>query len=133
MPSFILACLLGRSVKLTPGWQKRDFIFIDDVIRALLKTVEFKNRAMGNIVNIGSGKELSLREVARIILSELGNPIKPKWGAIDYRENELFKCQADISKAKYLLHWHPEVNLREGISKTINWFRENSGKFEHYD
>ncbi|MBU2541419.1 MAG: NAD-dependent epimerase/dehydratase family protein [Candidatus Omnitrophica bacterium] len=133
IPSFIISALRRRAIKLTPGRQRRDFLFISEVINAFLKIIDYRQDVIGQTINIASGKDYSLRQVARIILRELGNPIKPGWGVLAYRENEQFCWRADIRKARALLGWQPEVSLNDGLGKTVEWFRQNLGRFKHYE
>ncbi|RKX63741.1 MAG: epimerase, partial [Thermodesulfobacteriota bacterium] len=53
-----------------------------------------------------------------------GKKANIKWGAIPYRKNEIFDSKADISLAKKLLSWQPETSLEEGLSNTVNWYKE---------
>ncbi len=130
IPFFIRAALNKKALKLTSGRQKRDFMFIEDAVSALLSVVRHKKAAIGQVINISSGQDWSLRQVAEVILKELNYPIQPCWGNLAYRDNEAFSWQADIKKAKKLLNWRPKYNLKAGLTKTINWFRNNLWRYE---
>ena len=106
---------------------KRDFIFIEDVIDAYFRLVEKRRNLLpGDIFNIGSGEQYSVKEVFEII-SELTGYMKiPNWGKVKERESDVAKVwQADITKAKEVLEWSPTFTLREGLKKTIQWFTNN--------
>lgn len=103
------------------GSQSRDFTFVDDIARgtiAALKPVGYE------IVNLGGGKKpVSLKYIIELIEQELG-----KKANIDYRDfhsADMKSTWADISKAKQLLDWEPEIGVEEGIKKTVAWYKEN--------
>jgi nucleoside-diphosphate-sugar epimerase len=127
--SLILAGLRGESPKLTAGEQKRDFIYIGDVMSAFLAAAT-QPEAIGHIINIGSGKERTLRDVGGEIMRIMGDPIAPQWGALPYREGEMWDWEADISKAKRLLKWAPAYDIKAGLSETVKWFTDNEDLFK---
>lgn len=124
IPTVITSCLRGKDLNLTKGKQARDFIFIEDVIDAYLKA-STSPRACGEIINIGSGTQHTVKEVVLKILELCGNPIKAHWGALPYRSGETSNWVADNLKAKRLLDWEPQYDLDQGLLKTIEWFNEN--------
>lgn len=129
--SLILSCLNHQTPKLSSAHPVRDFVFIDDVIRAYLKTVFNISRAAGSIINIASGKQHSVGEVALKIVKLTGLKDKPVWGSVKNPRLEPSRWVADISKARELLGWDPEFSLTEGLIKTIEWFSNN--KAYYYD
>lgn len=130
--SVILAGLRGKSLELTKGEQKRDFIFMDDVILACLEAAT-NPRALGEVFNIGSGKEYTLRDVGEEIMKLMEYPVELQWSALPYREGEMWRWQANISKARKMLGWHPLFDIKAGLSCTIEWFRQNQLLFEDGD
>jgi len=93
---------------------KRDFIFIDDLIEALLLSVNNTG-----IYNIGSGYSVSVEEIIKIVLEKA--VIKKAYQSKNIsRENEIFNVVADISKAKKELNWMPKTTFEEGIEICIN-------------
>jgi len=108
-----------RPVIFGDGRQTRDFIYVDDVVEASIRSMELEGF---NILNIGSGVETSILDLLNIISSILGykdvNPIyKPR------RRHEIYRIKADISKARAILNWSPKVSLKEGVRKTIDWYK----------
>lgn len=98
------------------GMQTRDFVFVGDVVQAYMKAMTAKNAA-GNIFNIASGIQVSLKELL-VHLSELtGKKITPKYEA--KRQGDIQHSAADISKAKKLLGYKPELLFHEGLQQTI--------------
>ncbi|XRO75425.1 SDR family oxidoreductase [Methanocaldococcus sp. 28A] len=98
------------------GNQTRDFVYVGDVAKANIMALNWKNE----IVNIGTGKETSVNELFNIIKNEIGfkgNAIHDK-----QREGEVYRIYLNIDKAKSL-GWEPEVDLKEGIKRVVNWMK----------
>ena len=64
-----------------------------------------------------------MRDVATMILDIMGNPIEPKFGALPERPTEIMRMYCDSTKARERLGWAPKHTLREGLAKTIEWYR----------
>jgi UDP-glucose 4-epimerase len=103
------------------GSQTRDFVFVDDVVSAFLAARE---KGDGELINIGSGKELSIGELHQRLTDLTGNRYDPIYAAA--RPGELQRIVTDASKAHELLGWTPAVELEEGLKQTVAWFRANS-------
>jgi len=95
------------------GTQTRDFTYIDDVVRANISAAESPKVGKGEIINIGAGDNHSVNEVAEKIGGETVNE-PPKIEPHD--------TLADISRAKELLDWQPQVDFNSGLVKTTEWF-----------
>ncbi|XRP97360.1 SDR family oxidoreductase [Methanocaldococcus sp. 16A] len=103
------------------GNQTRDFVYVGDVAKANIMALNWKNE----IVNIGTGNETSVNELFNIIKNEIGfkgNAIYDK-----PREGEVYRIYLNIDKAKSL-GWEPEVDLKEGIKRVVNWMKNYKGK-----
>ncbi len=100
------------------GNQTRDFIYIDDVINACILASEKGSGAL----NIGSGIPVSVNEIAKLIV-ELTNS-KSKIGHIENRSGDIIHSLSDISRAKDILGFEPKYDIRTGLKKTIEWFRD---------
>ncbi len=124
IPQLIQSALRGENFSMTGGKQTRDFLYVADFIDACIKAVRHKE-AEGQIINIASGKEVSLIEVAKIVMSLFDYSIKISFGVLPYRENERWRVRADIKKAKRLLGWSPKTDLMQGLQKTIHWYQNN--------
>ena len=100
------------------GNQTRDYIFVTDVVSALIKSSEMDDNLF---LNIGTSKETSVNELVSIIRS-----ITSWEGEPDYkpqREGELLRSVLNNEKAKKSLNWEPEYNLNRGIEELVNWFK----------
>lgn len=100
------------------GKQTRDFIFVEDVVDACFKILNYSGKE--NIFNIGTGVETSVNELYYIIIKILKSKIKPKYVAP--KKGELMRNCLDISKIKKELNWKPKIFLKEGLIKTIDFF-----------
>lgn len=99
------------------GSQTRDFTHVSDVVRACLKASESDVEC--DVINVGTGKSTSFKDVIELLNNELGKSINPEY--IDNPiENYVYHTQADISKARKLLDYEPSVTLEEGINMMIN-------------
>lgn len=97
------------------GSQVRDFIHVDDVVRALLLAAR-DTRTAGGIFNVGTGKGMSIRDLAAILSAEYGVPNTPRF--VEARKGDILKSVADVSRIASVLDWHAEVDVPGGI-KTI--------------
>ncbi|MFW9904549.1 MAG: NAD-dependent epimerase/dehydratase family protein [Candidatus Thorarchaeota archaeon] len=123
IPYIIMKLLRGQEVELTGGEQKREFNYVDNIIDAILLSL-ITPQSNGKIINIGSGKSTSIKEIAQKIAKRFDLVDNLNFGAIPYRKNEIWDMYCDNTLAKTILGWEPVVSLDEGINRTINWFQE---------
>jgi len=129
IPQLIQSALKGKDFSMTGGEQTRDFLYINDFVDACIRA-GLRKEAEGEIINVASGKEILLADVAEKIMSLLDNPVKIRFGALPYRENERWRVRADIKKAKRLLGWKPETSINEGLKKTIHCYENNRERLQ---
>ena len=128
MPSIILSCLRGVAPKIPNQFLVRDFIFVDDVVRACVLAAD--NPHPGEVINIGFGRQMTFREAADVILKSTGAGVNIEVGSAGRSFDQAsYMWQADISKAKKLLGWKPQFSQKEAIIKTIKWFNENQNLY----
>jgi nucleoside-diphosphate-sugar epimerase len=123
--SRFIAALLGgeQPVIYGDGEQSRDFTYIDNVVDANLKAAE-SARAAGQVINIANGERISLNE----LLAELKGLTEMSDVVADYREpraGDVKHSLADISRARDLLGFEPQVDLRTGLQQTIDWWKNS--------
>lgn len=106
------------------GNQLRDFVHVRDAARACLLALEQKN-ADNMPLNIGTGSGISILEIAQTLAGLLGVDLKPQISQ-QYRKGDIRHCYADISKARKLLGYSPQVNIREGLMELTDWAK-NAG------
>jgi dTDP-L-rhamnose 4-epimerase len=102
------------------GHQQRDFVHVRDVARAFVAAAECP--IPGEIFNIGSGEAISVLEIAEILTKELKKDIQPQVLG-RYRKGDIRHCVADISKARRLLQWQPNISFHHGVLELIEWVR----------
>ncbi|MCK4464622.1 MAG: NAD-dependent epimerase/dehydratase family protein [Bacteroidales bacterium] len=101
---------------------KRDFIYIEDLLNAIILTLREEKRF--EIYNVGSGISISIKEIIEILkeITNINKSIKTKG---EYRNNEILDVRADINKIKNQLGWKPKYSFREGMIKTIELIKKN--------
>jgi len=124
VPQIIMQGLYETTIKVKDMAPKRDYVYIDDVIDALLLTMN--QQSPFNIFNIGSGISTSVKELIDMILDILQSN-KQVVSENLLRKNELNDVVADISKAQKELHWNPKYSIREGLGKMILYEKANRG------
>jgi nucleoside-diphosphate-sugar epimerase len=129
--STILSVLHDEPITLSSPANVRDFIFIEDVVRAYLQILQTKI-IPGDIFNIGSGEEHSIQDLVEEVVRIAKSKSQIRWGVIggQQRQIEPKKWEADISKTKKILGWRPKHNLHSGLKKTIEWFNKHSYLYE---
>ncbi len=104
------------------GLQQRDFVSVHDVARACWLALEVPE-AVGGVFNIGSGQPITVQEVAAAIAELMGKPrIRPEITG-KYRVGDVRHCFADISRARKVLRYSPQVSFHEGLAELAEWLR----------
>jgi nucleoside-diphosphate-sugar epimerase len=122
IPEIIVRALRKEELAMTQGRQTREFNYVEDLAEGFMLAATTPG-IEGEIFNIGGGEEISMRDVATLILDVMGNPIEARFGALPERPTEIMRMYCDSSKARERLGWTPKHSLREGVSKTIEWYR----------
>jgi UDP-glucuronate decarboxylase len=119
--NFIIQALKGENITIYgEGNQTRSFCYVDDLIEGFIKLMKSNDGFTGPI-NLGNPNEFSILELAEIVL-ELTNS-KSKLVFEDIPQDDPKQRQPDISLAKKELNWAPKIQLKEGLNKTIEYFR----------
>tara|TARA_B110000305_G_scaffold226091_1_gene273341 strand:- start:1271 stop:2197 length:927 start_codon:yes stop_codon:yes gene_type:complete len=103
------------------GKQYRDFLFVEDLIRAIFKCFNRK-KAIGEVINIGTGKPQNVKKVILFIKNKI-NLGKPVFGKISLRRDVIFRLYPNISKAKKILNWEPYTSFQKGIEAVIRYYK----------
>lgn len=122
IPSAITALLKTRAFQMSPGEQKREFNFVDDVVEAYLR-VAGCSAARGEVLNVGNGIPYTLKQVVGMIQQLIGGDLKVEIGALPYRKGEGAESYCDNSKLRRLTGWSPQVSLEEGLQLTVEWYK----------
>src|SRR5215467_11621025 len=102
------------------GQQTMDFVFTEDIARA--NVLAAGGDVTGEVFNIGSGTETSLRELAAMLLHVMGSDLEPEFGPAR-SVNGVTRRLADVSAAAGRLGWKAEVGLEEGLTRLVSWWR----------
>ena len=112
----------GKPVIHGDGEQTRDFIYVKDTVRGLIMAYENEN-SRGQIMNLGSGKDISMNHLLQEICDYMG--YKGEWEHHESRTSDVRKLCADISKARKLIGFEPEMPFEKGIKETLDWYMNN--------
>lgn len=124
LPALIRSLLEGRRFGMSRGEQTRDYVYIDDLISALLQAAICPD-ATGHVINISSGEPTRIVDVARLVVDLIGNTAGSLLdiGMMEYRKGEAMNYWADRAKSMLLLGWEPKIALRDGLERTIDHYR----------
>ena len=122
IPSAITSLLAKKTFQMSPGEQKREFNFVDDIVEAYLK-VAVCSEAHGEVINVGNGIPYTLKQVISIIKELIGGNLNIAVGALPYRKGEGAVCFCDNHKLRRLTGWSPQVSLEEGLRLTVEWYK----------
>jgi UDP-glucose 4-epimerase len=126
IPKFMLRCLAGRPmVVFGDGTQTRDFTFVGDTAGGIL-AAGLSDSSVGETINLGSGKEIQVRELANTVAQVLGRS-HADITHVEPRPGDVRRLLADSSKAKRLLGFQPSVSLRDGLTLLRDWY-DSQGK-----
>lgn len=116
----IESAVRGSAFSMTAGTQRRDLVFIDDVIDAFVAAATTPG-INGKVINIGSGEAHALRDVAELIWKLTRTRAPLLLGARPATITEVHDTWADISRARRLLGWVPKVSLEAGLAAMVDW------------
>lgn len=123
VPKFLAMVLRGEPpVIYGSGEQRRDLTYVSDMIEAFL-LMGSGDRAEGETVNFGSGRDFSVLEIAQKIIEISGKPLRPRH--VEARLAEVDRLTCDASKAERLFGWKPSVSIDEGLARNYDWFRRS--------
>jgi nucleoside-diphosphate-sugar epimerase len=122
VPNFVTQALLGEPITVYgDGTQTRSLCYVSDLVDGFLRAMNYPD-TQGMVFNLGNPDERTILEYAEIIKQQ-----SKSRSPIVYRplisEDEPTRRRPDITRAKAVLDWEPQVNLIEGLGKTIDWFR----------
>jgi len=127
IPTIIIQALKKSTINIGSIRPRRDLSYVSDTVNGFIKIAESK-KSVGQVINIGLGKDISIGELIKMIISIMGKEIKvistekrkrPK-------KSEVMRLLCDNRKAKKIVGWVPKVSLEEGLSMTIEWMKNNT-------
>jgi nucleoside-diphosphate-sugar epimerase len=120
VPYVVQALLRGEDPELASGTRLVDWVYVDDVVDAFLQAAATE-RAAGQVLDIGSGIQVSIRDTVELVAKLVGGPGRPRFGAIPDRPLDAAQV-SDPAAAGTVLGWHPTTTLAEGLRRTIDWY-----------
>jgi UDP-glucose 4-epimerase len=122
VPYTITALLRGEAPQLTSGQRLVDWVYVDDVVDALV-TLAASPEAVGRVLDVGSGRLHSVRHVVETIAGIVGAGVAPRFGDLADRPAEVERV-ADVAEAARVCGWAPATALEEGLKRTVAWYAD---------
>ena len=119
VPAFMSQALKNEDVTVFgDGSQTRSFCYVSDLVDGIIRMMESNEN---NPINIGNPAEMTIKQIAETIIEMTGSKSRVIYQPLP--EDDPKVRRPDITRARTLLHWEPKVDLREGLTKTIDYFR----------
>jgi dTDP-glucose 4,6-dehydratase len=130
IPTIVTQALNGDEVRLGSLEPTRDLNFVADTVEGFIKAAETP-KAIGEVINLGTGREISIGDLASLILKLMNRDLPVSLESIRVRpeNSEVDRLCADGRKGQSILGWTPKYSLEEGLTATIEWIRENSERY----
>jgi dTDP-glucose 4,6-dehydratase len=131
IPTIISQAIHGKKIRLGNVEPRRDFLFVKDTVRGFIELAKC-SKAVGKVVNIGTGRDISIKELVEKILGQMGQggKIKVEGRRIRPERSEVMQLMADTRLAKKLFNWAPCYTLEDGLGETIEWYEKNLSRFK---
>ncbi len=121
IPQVMDALRHNRPIDVTEGRQTRDFIHVSDVAHGIVQALD-ADTVNGRSFNLGSGEPVTVRQCLHCIEEITGRRDLIRYGAIPYKQGEIFTYEPRLESTFEALRWRPAISLREGLSSTWAWF-----------
>ena len=130
-PTIITQALAKKVIQLGSLHPTRDLTFVTDTIEGFIKVAE-EEKSIGEVINIGSGFEISVGDLAEKIvkLSQSKAKIETDKKRIRPKDSEVERLWADCTKARKLLGWQPQMKLDDGLKRTITWISDHIDEYK---
>ena len=125
IPTLLKSLYFHKKKNLVSSNIARDWVYIDDMVNAYL-LVDKLNKHGGEVFNIGTGKQHTIKEVVELTVKIAGEETEFDWGGMDNRKWDTTNWVADTTKTKKLLEWKPKFDLRQGLLASWKWFKYNT-------
>lgn len=122
VPTALRAAVDGTELPLTPSGLVHDFVYVGDVVDAILHALDAGDEVSGEVINIGSGVQTTNEGLVAAASQAVGRPIRTRVGAYPAGPHDTTRCWvASIERARTLLRWEPRTTLTEGLRVTLEW------------
>jgi dTDP-glucose 4,6-dehydratase len=131
IPTIVLQAFDDEKIRLGNTKPRRDFLFVKDTVRGFIELGKC-DEAVGKVVNIGNGKDISIEELAKKILGLMGKKgeIEVEERRIRPEKSEVMQLLSDTRLAQKLFGWVPRYTLEDGLRETIEWYQKNLSRFK---
>jgi UDP-glucose 4-epimerase len=132
LPNVIVKGLSKRLPALVSPDVARDFVYTEDVVDAFLLAATAKTKEAGEIYNVGTGVQTTIRDVAEIAVREFGIEEGPVWNSMPNRAWDTTTWVCDNLHIRTGLGWTPKFDFSTGFRQMVNWFKENPQILQFY-
>ncbi len=124
IPVLMAALYHGKPMDLVPAGTARDFVHVDDMVDAFLK-IEALKKASGKVLNIGTGRQTTMRQLIAAAEKATGRTTEFRWGTMPGKSWDTSRWVADVSLTKKVLGWTAGTSLSSGLKKTWQWYLQH--------
>jgi dTDP-glucose 4,6-dehydratase len=130
IPTIMTQALANEPIRVGNIAPTRDFNYVEDTVRGIMSNAA-SEKAIGLVINLGTGREISIGDLARTICSLVGREclIVQEEQRIRPSGSEVARLVADNRMADELLDWRPQVSLHDGLQQTLDWMRPNLERY----
>jgi len=131
IPTIISQAIQAKKILLGNTKPRRDFLFVKDTVRGFVQVGKCEG-AVGKVVNIGAGMDISIEELVNKILDQMGKKvgIEVEDRRVRPGKSEVMQLLSDTRLAQKLFQWAPRHTLDEGLRETIDWYQKNLSRFK---
>ena len=131
IPTIVSQAIHDKKIRLGNTNPRRDFLFVKDTIRGFIQLGKCEG-AVGKVVNIGTGTDISIEELVKKILGLMGKQgeIEVEDRRIRPEKSEVMQLLSDTRLAQKLFQWAPRFTLEDGLRETIEWYQKNLSRFK---
>ncbi len=133
IPTLLVHGLKGKLPPLVSPATARDFVHVDDAVRALIQLATSEHIRPGAVYNVATGTQTSLAEIVEQARAILGVAAEPQWGVMQRRSWDTDIWVGDNAALKQAIGWVPEVPLRDGLVRTLEWFEAKPEWLSFYE
>jgi len=132
IPTIISQAIDGKRIRLGNTKPRRDFLFVKDTVQGFVQVGRCEE-AVGKVINIGAGIDISIEELVKKILAQMKKKMEIEVEVEDQRirpaKSEVMQLLSDTRLAKELFGWMPRYTFEDGLKETIEWYQKNLSRF----
>jgi len=131
IPTIVSQAIDDKKIRLGNTQPRRDFLFVKDTVRGFIQVGKCEG-AVGKVVNIGTGTDISIEELVTKVLGLMGKrgEVEVEDWRIRPEKSEVMQLLSDTRLAQKLFQWTPRYTLEQGLRETIEWYRRNLTRFK---